>query len=35
LVKGFSKGLMRSYKDELSEEEVEQIIVYFETLSVK
>jgi cytochrome c oxidase subunit 2 len=35
LVKGFSKGLMRSYKDELSEEEVEQIILYLETLAVK
>jgi cytochrome c oxidase subunit 2 len=35
LVKGFTKGLMRSYKDELSDEEVEQIIVYLETLSEK
>jgi len=35
LVKGFNKGLMRSYKDELSEDEVEQIIVYLETLSEK
>ena len=35
IVKGFSKGLMRSYQNELSEEEVEQIIVYLETLSDK
>lgn len=35
LVKGFNKGLMRSYQNELSEEEVEQIIVYLETLSDK
>lgn len=35
IVKGFSKGLMRSYKDELSDEEIEQIIVYLETLSDK
>jgi len=35
LVKGFNKGLMRSYKDELSEDEVEKIIVYLETLSDK
>ncbi|MFC2150898.1 cytochrome c oxidase subunit II [Bacteroidota bacterium] len=35
LVKGFSKGLMRSYQNELSEEEVEQIIVFLETLSDK
>jgi cytochrome c oxidase subunit 2 len=33
LVEGYSKGLMRSYKNELTEEEVEQIIEYLKTLS--
>ncbi|MFO7827934.1 MAG: cytochrome c oxidase subunit II [Bacteroidales bacterium] len=35
IVKGFSKGLMRSYKEELTEEEIDQIIDYLKTLSDK
>ena len=35
IVDGFSKGLMRSYKGELSDEEIEKIIVYLKTLSDK
>ena len=35
LAKGYSKGLMRSYKDELNDEEVNQIITYLKTLSEK
>jgi cytochrome c oxidase subunit 2 len=33
IVKGFNKGLMRSYKNELTDDEIEQIIVYLQTLS--
>jgi len=35
IVDGFSKGLMRSYKGELSDEEIDKIIVYLKTLSDK
>jgi len=35
IVVGFSKGLMRSYENELTDEEIDQIVVYLETLSDK
>ncbi len=35
IVVGYSKGLMRSYEGELSEEEVDKIIVYLQSLSDK
>ncbi|MFP4025987.1 MAG: cytochrome c oxidase subunit II [Thiohalospira sp.] len=35
IVKGYSKGLMRSYSDELTIEEIDQIIEYLKTLSDK
>ncbi|NJM16490.1 MAG: c-type cytochrome [Bacteroidales bacterium] len=31
-MKGFSKGLMLSYKDQLSDEDIENIIAYIKTL---
>lgn len=33
IVKGFNKGLMRSYKDVLSQEDVEKIVEYFKTIN--
>jgi len=33
VVKGFEKGLMLSYKDQLTETELQQLIVYFKSLS--
>jgi cytochrome c oxidase subunit 2 len=35
IVVGFSKGLMRSYEGELTEEEIDKIIAYLKTLSDK
>jgi len=35
IVAGFSKGLMRSYKGELTDEDIEKIIMYLKTLSDK
>ena len=35
IVVGFSKGLMRSYKGELTDEDIEKIIAYLKTLSDK
>jgi cytochrome c oxidase subunit 2 len=33
VVKGFNNGLMLSYKDQLNDEQIDQIIAYFKTLS--
>ncbi|OFX27554.1 MAG: cytochrome c oxidase subunit II [Bacteroidetes bacterium GWA2_31_9b] len=35
IVKGFRKGLMRSYKNELTDKDIEQITIYIKTLSDK